>query len=50
MNIYLISQYVSKKEIDNVRRLVEKRRHIEAMIKSLYEEKNIADKVLEGAV
>ncbi len=46
----VISQYVSKKEIDNVRRLVEKRRHIEAMIKSLYEEKNIADKVLEGAV
>lgn len=46
----VVSQYVSKKEIDNVRGLVEKRRHIEAMIKSLYDEKAIADKVLEGAV
>lgn len=46
----IISQYVSKKEIENVRSLVEKRRHIEAMVKSLQEEKMIADKVLEGAV
>ena len=46
----VVSQYVSKKEIDNVRGLVEKRRHIEVMIKSLYDEKAIADKVLEGAV
>lgn len=46
----VVSQYVSKKEIDNVRGLVEKRRHIEAMIKSLHDEKAIADKVLEGAV
>lgn len=33
-----------------MRALVEKRRHIEAMVKSLQEEKAIADKVLEGAV
>lgn len=46
----VVSQYVSKKEIDNVRSLVEKRRHIEAMIKSLHDEKSIADKILEGAV
>ena len=46
----VVSQYVSKKEIDNVRGLVEKRRHIEVMIKSLYDEKAIADKVSEGAV
>lgn len=46
----VISQYVSKKEIEKVRALVEKRRHIEAMVKSLQEEKAIADKVLEGAV
>lgn len=46
----VVSQYVSKKEIENVRALVEKRRHIEAMVKSLQEEKAIADKVLEGAV
>lgn len=46
----VISQYVGKKEIENIRSLVEKRRHIEAMVKSLQEEKAIADKVLEGAV
>lgn len=44
----IVSQYVSKKEIENVRSLIEKRRHIEAMMKSLQEEKAIADKVLEG--
>lgn len=43
----VVSQYVTKKEIENVRVLVEKRRHIEAMVKSLQEEKAIADKVLE---
>lgn len=46
----VISQYISKKEIENMRSLVEKRRHIEAMIKSLQEEKAIADQVLEDAV
>lgn len=46
----VVSQYVSKKEIENVRSLLEKRRHIEAMVKSLQEEKTIADKVLEGAI
>ena len=45
----VVSQYISKKEIENVRALVEKRRHIEAMVKSLQKEKAIADKVLEGA-
>lgn len=33
-----------------MRSLVERWRHIEAMVKSLQEEKAIADKVLEGAV
>lgn len=46
----VVSKYVSKKEIESVRALVEKRRHIEAMVKSLQEEKAIADKILEGAV
>lgn len=46
----VVSKYVGKKEIENVRALVEKRRHIEAMMKSLQEEKAIADKVLEGAL
>lgn len=44
----VVSHYIGKKEIENVRVLVEKRRHIEAMMKSLQEEKAIADKVLEG--
>ncbi len=46
----VISQYVSKKKIENVRILVEKRRHIEVMVKSLQQEKAIADKVLGGMV
>lgn len=46
----VVSQYISKKELDNVRQQLEKRRHIEAMVKSLQEEKSIADKILEGAV
>ena len=46
----VVSQYISKEKIENIRALVEKRRHIEAMVKSLQEEKAIADKVLEGAV
>lgn len=45
-----VSKYVRKKEIESVRAFVEKRRHIEAMVKSLQEEKALADKVLEGAV
>ena len=44
----VVSQYVSRKEIETVRALVEKRRHIEAMVKSLNEEKAIADKVLKA--
>ena len=43
-------QYVSKKEIENVRALIEKRRHMEAMVKSLQAEKAIADKVLESTI
>lgn len=46
----VISQYVRKGEIEGVCALVEKRQHIEAMMKSLQEEKAIADKALEGAI
>ena len=49
--VRFIKRYNSgKKEIENIRSLVEKRRHIEAMVRPLQEEKAIADKVLEGAV
>ena len=44
----VVSKYVSKADIDTLREQVEKRKHIEVMIKSLTEELNIANKVLEG--
>lgn len=46
----VISQYISKEKIDEVRAQVEKRRHIESMLKSLQEELAIANKVLEEAL
>lgn len=44
----VISKYVGKDKIQEVRELVEKRRHIEALIKSLTEEQRLATKILEG--
>ena len=44
----VVSKYVCKQDIDTVRQQIEKRKHIEAMICSLENEKNIADKVLGG--
>mgnify|MGYP000241705794 CR=1 FL=1 len=46
----VVSKYISKKEIDAVRQQIEKRRHIEAMMKSLQGEQSIAMKVLEGSI
>lgn len=46
----VVSKYIRKKEIEAVRGLVEKRRHIEAMVKSLNDEKAIAEKVLEEII
>lgn len=43
----VISQYVNKSNIDEIREQIEKRKHIEAMIKSLQKELNIANKELE---
>lgn len=43
----VISQYISKSQIDEIRYEIEKRKHIEAMIKLLYKELEIANKVLE---
>ena len=39
-------KYIYKKDIENVRSFLEKRRHIEIMLKSMQEEKAIANKVL----
>ena len=44
----MISQYINKANIDEVKELIERRKHIEMMLKSLQEELNIANKVLEG--
>ena len=43
----VVSQYISKSRIDDIRGQIEKRKHIDAMIKSLQEELAIANKVLE---
>lgn len=44
----VISKYVGKDNIQEVKEQIEKRRHIEAMIKSLTEEQRLATKILEG--
>ena len=46
----VISQYISKSQINEIREQLEKRKHIEAMMKSLREELSIANKVLEDAL
>ena len=44
----VVSEYISKSRIDEIRAQLEKRKHIEAMIKSLLEELAIANRVLEA--
>lgn len=44
----VVSKYISKKSIESLRQQIEKRRHVEAMIKSLQEEQQLVEKVLEG--
>ena len=46
----IVSKYIGKKEIEELKQQIDKRRHIEAMIKSLLEELKISEKVLEGHV
>lgn len=46
----VISRYIPQKDVEAVREQVEKRRHIETMIRSLQEERTIAEKALEGQV
>ena len=43
----VVSEYINKSRIDEVRIQLEKRRHIEVMMKSLQEELAIANRVLE---
>lgn len=46
----VVSRYISKQEIDTMRQQIDRRKHIETMIKSLQEEKALADRFLEGKV
>ena len=43
----VVSEYINKSRIDEVRIQLEKRKHIEVMMKSLQEELAIANRVLE---
>lgn len=44
----VVSKYIRRQDVDDMREQIKKRKHIEAMICSLQDEKDIADKVLEG--
>ncbi|WP_418766167.1 hypothetical protein [Longibaculum muris] len=44
----IVSKYIGKREIEALKQQIDRRRHIEAMIKSLLEEQKLAAKVLEG--
>ena len=46
----VISRYITQKNVADVRKQVEKRRHIETMIRSLQEERAIAEQALEGHI
>lgn len=46
----VISRYIPKKDVEEIRKKVEKRRHIETMIRSLQEERTIAEQALEGHI
>lgn len=44
----VISRYIPQKDVETVREQVEKRKHMETMIRSLQEERSIAEQALEG--
>ena len=46
----VISQYIPKKDVEDIRKQVERRRHIEIMIRSLQEERAIAEQAWEGHI
>ena len=43
----VVSEYINKSRIDEIRAQLEKRKHIEVMMKSLNEELAIANRILE---
>ena len=46
----VVTRYVNKQEINTLRQQIDRRKHIETMIKSLQKEKALADRILEGEV
>jgi len=46
----IVSMYVKRAELGSLQEQLQRRKHIEIMIKSLKEELSIADKALEGRV
>lgn len=46
----VVSKYVPADQAEEIREKIEKRRHTEMMINSLQKEKELADKILGGAV
>ena len=48
MNLILNTVHGEKQRIDALRQQIDRRKHIETMIKSLLEEKALADRILEG--
>ena len=44
----IVSKYVGKREVEAMKQKIDKRRHIEAMMKALREERKLAERVLEG--
>lgn len=44
----VVSQYIRRAEMEDLKKQIERRHHIESMIRSLSEEQKLAEKVLEG--
>ena len=46
----VVSKYITKENVDSMRQQIERRRHIESMVRSLSEERALAEKILEGNI
>ena len=44
----VVSRYVGKQEVEKLRGQIDRRRHMETMVKSLQEEQALANRILEG--
>ena len=46
----VVSKYITKEKVETVRQQIDRRRHIESMVRSLHEERSLAERILEGNV